>query len=87
MFLNTAGLQQPFELVQIIEVNTGQYMLLIQTVLIELPPGTVRHYDRLIKTVAACLFSISMWPKVCGPHMFVYCSVGVRPFSSNYVKS
>lgn len=53
--LSTGGLQQPFELVQIIEVNTGQFVLLMQTVLIELCPDTIKPYDRLIKTVTACL--------------------------------
>ncbi len=75
VFLNTEGWQQPFELVQIIEVNTGQYMLLIQTLLIKFPPDTAGHDDRLIKTATACYFCISVYTmglKVCGTHKFVY---------------
>lgn len=45
MVLCVVLLQQPFELEQIIVANAGQCRLLIQTILIELPPDTVRHYD------------------------------------------
>lgn len=47
VFLNTGGLQQPFEIVHIIqEINTIPYALLIQTIVIGLPHDAITHYDR-----------------------------------------